>query len=113
MKKLIIVFLVTVFTTLSTFSNNEKPVKKADLELRNKIVKLLGDYESFLEKNTETKVSFLINNKGEIVVLSVDSKEQVIENYVKTKLNYKKTALKNVARMKKFVLSIKFIKKIN
>lgn len=111
MKKLLIVFLVTVFSTLSTFSNNENPSKKADLELRNQIVKLLGNYKSTLEHTIETKVSFLINQKGEIVVLSVDSEQELITNYVKRKLNYKKATLTNVVKMQKFVLPIKFIQK--
>ncbi|QTE24046.1 hypothetical protein [Polaribacter cellanae] len=114
MKKLTIVFLVTVMTTLSTFSNNEnkdEKIKKENIELRTKVVNLLKSFKIELKENIAVSIKFIINSEGEIVVLSVDSKEESVVKFVKTRLNYQKVSLKKSQRMNTYIVPVKFISK--
>jgi len=113
MKKLSIVLVISLITVFSSFANNndDKVKEEVNNKLRNKIENLLGDYQNILDNSEEkTSVKFLINRKGEIIVLSVNTNKQNIANYIKTKLNYKRTAIKNVKFLKAYTLPIKFVK---
>ncbi|MDH3243612.1 MAG: hypothetical protein OEM26_03260 [Saprospiraceae bacterium] len=60
-------------------------------EIRGQIIRLLGkpDLTSIRSLTTEAQLHFVINQKNEIVVLTVDTDDQFIDNYLKTRLNYK------------------------
>jgi len=90
MKKLIVV-LVAVLASTQIFAN-DKPSKNTSVEeLRNEIVVLLDKPEIKLEQNEiKANIEFILNAKGEIVILTVDSEKTAVEDYVKSRLNYKK-----------------------
>lgn len=112
MKKLSIVLLFTFATVFSTFSNNDDKIKEeVNSKLRDKIENLLGDYQEVLNKNVEkASIKFIINRQGEIIVLSVNTDKENIANFVKSKLNYKVTSIKNVKFLKTYTLPVKFVK---
>tara|TARA_R110002049_G_scaffold616_7_gene3547 strand:- start:8369 stop:8728 length:360 start_codon:yes stop_codon:yes gene_type:complete len=112
MKKLTIVFLVALMTSVSAFSNNSDNIKEIDLKLRKKIVELLGNYKGKLDSNLETSIEFLINKKGEIVVLSIDSKKDNVASFIKNKLNYKIASVENLEILKRYRVPVKFVKTI-
>ena len=109
MKKLAVLFFVFAMSATMTFANNDiDKRKKQGTSLRTEIVKLLGNYK--VEQTETAEVSFMINRKGEIIVLSVESQNEDLENYVKAALNYhsvKKTVAK---RMKVYKLPLKMVK---
>lgn len=79
-----------LFATLGTFANtgnNENPEKS----LSSQIYEMLEENPfQILSSELTADVRFTINNKGELVVLSVDTKNEVLEKFVKSRLNYKK-----------------------
>ena len=90
MKKLIVLFFALVLGSSQVFASNENPASK-DQKLRNEVADLLKSPEIELEKDEiSASIQFTLNNKGEIVVLTVDSEEDVVEYFVKSRLNYKK-----------------------
>lgn len=93
MKKIIIVAAIALFTL--NVSASEKPVKPNDY-LRTEIVNLLGDNLSFhFNKNEITvEVLFTVTNQGELVIISANTQNEDIEQYIKEKLNYKKVNFK-------------------
>ena len=95
MKKIVLV-LLTFFLVVANGAaknTNETPLKK---ELRNEIEKLLTLPEfTFDAEIMVATVEFMINKKGEIVVLSVESENADLENFIKNRLNYH--SLKNYA----------------
>lgn len=109
MKKLV-VFLFVALLSVSTFANNAKPVEDLKSSIRTEIVKLLGHVNFSLEKNTKTTVEFMINKKGQIIVLDVDSKNTKINSFVKSKLNYKFIAPRNLAG-KTFKMPLTLVKR--
>jgi septal ring factor EnvC (AmiA/AmiB activator) len=109
MKKLAVLFFGFAMSATVTFANNDvDKKKKEENSLRTEIVKLLGDYR--VEETTSAEVSFMINRKGEIVVLSVKSQNEDVENYVKAALNYQSVENAVAKRMKVYKLPLKMVK---
>ncbi|WP_109302449.1 hypothetical protein [Aquimarina sp. AU474] len=91
MKKSTILLFVVVLGLGQVFASNDNPTKSPEQELRNRIALLLDKPEIKVEKNeVVADIQFILNGKGEIVVLSVDSEKEIIEDYIKARLNYKK-----------------------
>ena len=86
MKKLFVLLFITLLST-SVFSMNENPSKK---EIRAKIVTLLKGPNFTINNEVKTIVEFMLNNKGEIVILNVDCDKNEVCDYIKSRLNYKK-----------------------
>jgi len=90
MKKLI-VLLVVVFASTQIFANDKNTKETNKEKLRSEIAVLLEKPQIKLERNEiNASIEFILNAKGEIVILSVDSDKEAIDDYVKTRLNYKK-----------------------
>ena len=104
--KLITAIVALMITSLSFATANEDPTDK---ELRKQIIEILGDTTDKLADDTITaQILFTLNNRSEIVVLSVSSDNQRVEWLVKSKLNYKKIKLDalNVGKVYKMPLKI-------
>ena len=53
------------------------------------------------------QVRFTLNKQGEIVVMSVDTKNDKLETFVKSRLNYKKVEVDNLEEGKLFTVSVR------
>jgi len=106
MKKLIIV-AIALFTL--NIAAAENPVKPSET-LRADIVELIGSETSFDFDNEEyvVEVIFTVTSKNEIIVLSTDTKNQEMANFIKNKLNYKKVSFKEHKNGELFLLPVKF-----
>ncbi len=90
MKKLILV-LVAVLASTQIFANDKTSKETSEEKLRNEIVVLLDKPQIKLDQNEiKANIEFVLNAKGEIVILTVDSEKVAVEDYVKSRLNYKK-----------------------
>jgi len=90
MKKLIVV-LVAILASTQIFANDKAIKKTSEENLRNEIVVLLEKPQIELDqKEIKASIEFILNVKGEIVILTVDSEKVAVEDYVKSRLNYKK-----------------------
>ena len=96
-KLIITVIALTLFVSSATFANATETTSSN--QLRAEVVELLGSHPfDEIEEGVEATVSFMLNKEGEIVIISVDSDSEGIEEFVKGKLNYQKintTGLKN------------------
>ena len=109
LKVLIAAITLTLFSTSTAFSFTETTAKN---NLRTEIVSLLGNKSSIeLEGQTlKANVSFIINEKNQVVILSVDSKNKNIDTYVKSKLNYKKVKASGIIKGKIYIMPLKIKK---
>lgn len=110
MRKLFVTLLVFAMS-LSTFANIDRPTEKVNAELRTRIVKLLGEADFKVNKELKASVVFMVNKKGEIIVLSVNSQEKSLDKYIKSKLNYRLAGEKYALRGKIYKMPIKIVKK--
>ena len=108
MKKLAVLFFVFTMSVTTTFANNDDDKRKEEKALRTQIVKLLGNYNS--NETVKADVTFLINKKGEIIVISVDSRNRDVERNVKSALNYQYVKKIAAKPMKVYKLPLKIVK---
>lgn len=91
MKKLSVILVAFVLLLGTQMAATDLELAKdKKLTVSQEIGDLLKSPELILEKDVKAYVTFLINEEGEIVVLTVDSDNLAIERYIKGRLNYKK-----------------------
>lgn len=89
LKSLITVIVFSLFVT--TAFANSSPETTSSEELSEEVSELLGSHSfTNLEKSIEAEFSFIVNKDNEIVILSVNTKSEGVETFVKRQLNYKK-----------------------
>lgn len=98
--------------TVATIAANPKTMTINE-KLRSEIERLL-DHPDFLESETiiSAKVEFLVNQKGEIVVLKIDSKSEKIITFIKARLNYQIVKESSgLLNNRKFLIPVVVVKK--
>jgi len=106
MKKNVLTSLLMVFSAMIVMASStmETPSEK----LREQIIELLESPK--IEFDTEiisANINFTLNQKGEIVILTIDTNNPVLERYIKNKLNYKKIFLNGLTTGKEFQIIFK------
>ena len=109
MKKLFIVAAIALFSL--NVSAAEKPIKPSE-SLRAEIVQLIGSETPFIMGDAEytVEVLFTVNSKSEIIVLYSNASNKEMENFIKSKLNYKKVDFQVKKEGELFLLPVKFQK---
>lgn len=100
--KLTITAIALCFATMTSFATEIEPkpteTKKA---FRSEIVSLIGsEVPSYLTEDGDIKtdLSLMLNNKNEVIVISTDSENESLDNYLKGKLNYQKIDVKGLKK---------------
>ncbi|QTE23194.1 hypothetical protein [Polaribacter cellanae] len=108
-KTIIAIIAISLSTVFSTSANNTDPkVEKDTKALRIEMNTFIGKFIPVrVKKPTTAEVSFMINNRNEIVVLSVDSKNTQLNSFLKNKLNYKKVLAKGVIKGEIYKMPLK------
>lgn len=111
LKQIIAVIALGLLTVLPASANtNSGPNTKAKKVLRTEIISLLGTHSyNFPTKSVDAQVSVMLNNKSELIVISVNSKNEDVTNYVKSKLNYKRVSVKGIKKGTVYRIPIKMI----
>lgn len=98
LKNIFAVVAIGLLTSFSAFAVDTEP-KTTNEKIREKIVNLIGDKISVeITKDTSVEISFMFNNKSEVVIISVDSTEDSVDTFIKSKLNYKNLNVKGVQK---------------
>lgn len=111
-KTIIAVVAIGFLTILPTSANTstEPTSKDSKTILRTEIVSLLGKHQLELPNTKlEAQVSVMINNQNELVVVDVNSKNETITSFVKSKLNYKKVSAKGLTKGTVYRIPLKMI----
>ncbi len=90
MKKIQAFLLATVLLVGSFASAATIPAKEKKNPTTEEIRGLLSDSDFIVEEDISAFVTFMLNDAGEMVVLSVDTEYKTVENFVKARLNYHK-----------------------
>jgi len=108
MRKLSLVFAAAVlFTTGNVFANDSESVDPSK-SLTEQISELLSN-NVFDNENQDltAKVLFTLNHNKEIVVISVDTENEALEGFVKSKLNYQEVALNDFHEGKLYTVPVR------
>jgi hypothetical protein len=80
-------FAVALFGMTTLFASEGIEDRK---EIRNQVVDLFDNAKFETEKDFKIDFTFTFNQKGEIVVLKIDSSRKDIKDYIRKNVNYKK-----------------------
>ncbi|MEZ4795877.1 MAG: hypothetical protein R2785_01800 [Flavobacteriaceae bacterium] len=89
MKKLKTLLLVVAITVSGVLSASSVEKKDDSVVITDEIGKLLKNPSFFVDKDIVADVTITLNKNNEMVVLSVDSNEQYVNDFIKSRLNYK------------------------
>lgn len=84
-----------------------------DQKLREQIIEILETPNiEFESKVIQANIFFTLNQKGEIVVLTIDTDNPLLESYIKSKLNYRRIQAGMLTAGKEFQINFKVKKNI-
>jgi len=89
MKTLLLAVTIT-FSSVLMASTTPDDRKTESAVITEKIGKLLENPNFLVDKEIVANVKLTLNKNNEMVVLSVDSDDEQIANFIKSRLNYKK-----------------------
>lgn len=95
---------------MSIFSLNatDKKPSKVNKELRTRIVSIIGiTIPIHLNQECTATISFVLNTKNELVILTVDSENEEVKSYIKSKLNYQKMNISSTLKGEQYTVSLK------
>ena len=99
-----------LLSTGSIFANDSKkdPKPSKTQNLSEQIGKFLNS-NNLKENNLghEAQVLFMLNRDKEIVVLSVETDQEVLEGFIKNRLNYQEVAINDFEEGKKYTVSVR------
>lgn len=90
MKTIKTLLLVLAITFTSVLSANTNPTHAEPDVLTKEIATLLKNPKFRVAEDLVANVTFILNEDQEIVVLNVDTKSEVLESFIKSRLNYNK-----------------------
>jgi Cdc6-like AAA superfamily ATPase len=86
--KTMLLIVALTFSSVLVASTDVEEKGTESVAITEEIGKLLKNPRFILENDVLASVILTINKNNEIVVLSVDSDEDYIDNYIKSRLNY-------------------------
>jgi len=90
MKKLSVMLAALALLVGTSVSTAAVKVEKEPTTTSEEITKLLENPEFIVQEEMLASVQFVINKDHEIVVLSVETENDLLEGYIKNRLNYHK-----------------------
>ncbi len=84
------VLVMALFLGSQVFAGNSDPNSDNSKAIATEIDHLLKDHEFKLDQDLLVNVSFTVNKENELVVLSVDTKNYGVKQFIMKRLNYKK-----------------------
>ncbi len=108
MRKISLVWVAVALLSVGNVFADNKPKKAEPAKtLSGHIARLLDDNSFVAEQDMTATVRFTLNSKNEIVVLSVDTDDQVLESFVKSRMNYEKVNLPNVKKGRYYMVPVR------
>ncbi|WP_034045479.1 hypothetical protein [Wocania ichthyoenteri] len=108
-KTLILVILFTF--SIQTSANTDRPSNELDL-VSQQVDKLLVGSELVIYKDTVVTIKFKLDKNDKIIILSNDSDDYHISEYIKSKLNHKKLSIKKTNSYRFYSVPVKFLSTI-
>ena len=104
--------LFTLITSMPVQANNGPYYSKVKT-LRTEIISLIKkpDLSTVTKQKETVKLSFLVNNKKEVVVIDASTESEFLENYIKDTLNYQEIKTEFVQLNKIYHIKLVFKKK--
>ncbi|RZT00323.1 hypothetical protein [Aquimarina brevivitae] len=109
MKKIKVFFAAAALIISSTAIAGTPTEPTQEQQLNKEIHQLLDEPSFNVDGEMTAFVTFTLNEKGEIVVLNVDSENLTVESFIKSRLNYKKVAMKLNPTIKFYKVPVRLV----
>lgn len=106
--KVLMLAIALTFTGFVSANNSPNPTTaEVTNSISSEIGKLLKNPKFLVDKDMTAQVKVVINQDNELVVLSVDSDNEVLDGYIKERLNYKALSVKLKTGQKAFIVPVR------
>ncbi|MDG3583577.1 hypothetical protein [Galbibacter pacificus] len=107
--KLFAVMVMLIATNVLAANNDPKPVGKTVVK---QLSTILGTPAfKVTEDDILANVRFMVNLEGEIVVLTVKAENDIVEEYIKSRMNYKKVEGDTLKKGEEYVVDVRIVAK--
>ena len=107
-KTLLLIVALTFSSVLAASTNAEDKKAESDA-ITEEIGKLLENPSFLVVSEITANVTVTLNNNNEFVVLSVDTDESYVENYIKSRLNYQELPISLDGGKKTYFVPVRLI----
>ena len=106
--KVLVLVVAVAFSSVLSASTNPKAEKAEPAIVTQTVGELLKNHNFDLRNDVKATVILTINKDNEFVVLCVDSENQDVESFIKSRLNYKKVGKDfSISRSKTFKVPVR------
>ncbi|QLE02073.1 hypothetical protein HX109_11090 [Galbibacter sp. BG1] len=106
-KLFLTVALMAVATTVLANENDPKPTNKAVSE---QLSTILGTPAfKVTDKDLLARVHFMVNKDHELIVISVKAENEMVEDYIKSRMNYKKIEKNSLQLGEDYVVDVRIV----
>lgn len=109
LKMFVLIAAIAFSSAISASTNLTEKAYEPNL-ISETVSKLLEDPYFQLNEDIVATVKIAINKENEMVVLSVDTKNKKVENYIKGRLNYKKIPKDVIGNGQYYTIPVKMLK---
>ena len=105
--KTLLVVVALTFSSVLLASTTPEDRETESAAITAQIGKLLKNPNFLVEKDIVANVKITLNKNNEMVVLSVDSKENYVANFIKSRLNYNELPTEVNSLEKTFIVPVR------
>lgn len=88
--KFLFLALAIGFSSLASANNGDPRKPEEPQSMAEELQSMLKDPDMLIYKDLKADVAFTVNKDNEVVILSVDSDNEYVKDFVMKRLNYKK-----------------------
>ena len=108
MKTLNVLMVAALLTVNTAFATGTEPTTdNKEKTVTEQVASLLDKPEFEVTRELIAQVTLMINNKHEVVVLSVDTDEEYVADFIKSRLNYEKLSIRTIGSQ--FTLPVRIV----
>lgn len=107
MKNLKMLFIVAVFAMTNVLSASTNPTKENPSSITEQVAELLKSPSFKVEGEITATVSLMVNDNNEFVVVNVNSDDERVQDFIKSRLNYKKA--QGISNKKSFEVPVRVV----
>ncbi|MDA8595768.1 hypothetical protein N9L20_04730 [Flavobacteriaceae bacterium] len=100
-------FILGLLVSVSAVAMNPTNPTSVETKLQTQVDKYLGEHNLVIEENIEARLTFIVTDHDEIVVLRVVSKDESAEDFIKARLNYKTVKKTDGVKNKTYTMKVK------
>ena len=105
--KTLLLLVALTFSSVLVASTNAEDKRTKSVAITEEIGKLLQNPSFLVDHEITANVTVTLNKNNEFVVLSVDTDEAYVENYIKSRLNYQELSENLNDGQKKYIVPVR------